>query len=473
MKFMDRLRNFIAARKRTEEGAGSISLMVASLAVTIMAGMALTSATLSLSTTYDQLSQRQADAAVDLALNDAVNIMNAGNCFIAQSNSPDGKWRWQIFKTKNEQMPMDNNEPNVYSGCPTYEDKWVLIVATGKGRENTLSKKIAVYKTYGTASTKKPEIIIGDTGSRAIPQAITGKKIVLNNNKKIEQDPGVTGSNGSMYVGSEGLTCDNSEMKINVSSVKGTASDQLTNCPVYGDFNSQKTSNFGANSYLYGDLCSTVSVASESAPMIKGNLKNADASCASKVKGTFYGYLPDPRDGIKFTGTQCSDWSTMSAKIMGMKGDENMADLRDCPAAQINSSLNTTSAKELEIQGNITILLNEGSNVKNLEISSVDGKPYTLSFATPSPLSSISESKCGVPGSTNTYNNITYGSGTSGVLYSACSLTVSNSIINGQVYAGETLTMSSSSLNYSLVELPYAFRSVKDIGKGSQLIRVY
>lgn len=473
MKFMDRLRNFIAARKRTEEGAGSISLMVASLAVTIMAGMALTSATLSLSTTYDQLSQRQADAAVDLALNDAVNIMNAGNCFIAQSNSPDGKWRWQIFKTKNEKMPMSNEQDDVYSGCPTYEDKWVLIVATGKGRDNTFSKKIAVYKTYGTASTKKPEIIIGDTGSNAIPQAITGKKVVLTNNKKIEQATGVTGSNGSMYVGSEGLNCVDSEMKINIHS-SNTANSQITRCSIYGDVNTNgKGQSYFSASPLYGDLCSTVSVTSQSAPMIKGNLKNTDASCASKVKGTFYGYLPDPRDGVKFTETQCSSWSTMREKIMGMKGDKNMADLRGCTAAQINSTLNSSGGKTILLQGNVTILLNEGASAQNIAISSTDGKPYTLSFATPSPLSSVSESKCGVPGSTNTYNKITYSSGTSGVLYSACSLTVNNSTINGQLYAGETLTMDSTSLNYSLVELPYAFRSVKDIGKGRQLIRVY
>lgn len=469
---MDRLRNFIAARKRTEEGAGSISLMVASLAVTIMAGMVLTSATLSLSTTYDQLSQRQADAAVDFALNEAINKFNAGACF-SVSGTKGNEWRWQIFKTKNEKMPMSNKEPDVFPGCPTYEDKWVLIVATANGRDNASSKKIAVYKTHGYASGTNLENITGETASSSVPQAITGKKVVLSNNKKIEQATGVTGSNGSMYVGSEGLSCVDSEMKINIHS-SNTVNNQITRCSIYGDVNTNGSGqSYFSTSPLYGDLCSTVSVTSQSAPMIKGNLKNADASCASKVKGTFYGYLPDPRDGVKFTGTQCSSWGTMRAKIMEMRGDENMADLRGCTAAQINSTLNTSGGKTIPLQGNVTVLLNEGASAQNITISSADGKPYTLSFATPSTLSSVSESKCGVTGSTNTYNNIKYDSGTSGMLYSACSLTVNNSTINGQVYAGETLTMSSSSLNYSWVDLPYAFRTVKDIGRGKELIRVY
>lgn len=459
-----KIKEFFSVRQMNEEGAGSISLMVVSLAVVIMAGMVATTATMGMATTYDQLSQREANTSAENALNDAVGKLTADKCSstIYQPNS--NGWRWQIFKTANEKMPLSHEEENVFSGCPTKDDKWVLIVATGKGRDNALTSKTAVYK------------ILGDVSS-VIPQAITGKGVstvsgTVSNPNEINKAYGLSGTNGSMYVGTDGLNCQNTNLNMNVVSLDGDP-DQLVDCPIKGDFKTNGTTNFGTNSYLYGDLCSTVSVTAESSAMIKGTA-TVSTSCNSKIRGNFYGYLPDPRDAVKFTGAQCNNWNTFSAAVNGLTGDKNMVDLRGCTSADLNATINSSTAnKKIVLQGNVTLLMNEGSGARNIIVSSLDGEPYTLSFATPSSVSSPSKSACKTAGSVNTYSNLTYQDGTSGILYSACGLTINNSSINGQIYSGEKLNFNNSDLNYSLVELPYAFRPVAPIGRAQQLVRVY
>lgn len=455
-----KIKEFFSVRQMNEEGSGSISLMVVSLAVVIMAGMVATTATMGMATTYDQLSQREADTSAENALNDAVGKLTAGKCSLTIYQPNSNGWRWQIFKTANEKMPVSPKEDNVFSGCPTKDDKWVLIVATGKGRDNALTSKTAVYKINGDVSS-------------VIPQAITANKATLSNNLGIQQDSGVSGSNGSMYIGTGGITCTNSELRINPTSLNGSPVNQFTNCPIYGDFTTARTGYLGTDSYLYGDMCSVVSMTTASRAMVLGKRTESAATCGPKVKGTFYGYLPDPRDGVKFSGGQCGTWSTFNAAITSLTGDRNMVDMRGCTAANLNGTINSTANYTITLKGNVTILLNEGMGAQNLTVKSFDGKPYTLSFVTPSAVSNSDTSTCGVANSTNTFNNIKYDPGISGMFYSACSVSITNSTINGQIYAGEDLNLQSSKLTYNLVELPYAFRPVADIGRAQQLVRVY
>lgn len=467
MRIWTKIREFFSKRKRNNDGAGSIGLMVVSLTVTIMAGMVATSAYMSLAVTYDQLSQREADAAAETALNDAVGRFTAGSC--GSANGTTTNWRWQIFKTANDKMPLSAKESGMFLGCPTLGDKWVLIVVTGKGRDNTFSNKTAVYRVFGEDSLiEAPETNIG-----LVPQAITGKKITLRDNLGIQQDSGVSGSNGSMFIGAGGLTCVNSEMRMNIASLNGTPANQFSNCPVYGDVTTARAGYFNADSYLYGDMCSAVNMTSASRPMVKGVRTESAATCGPKVKGTFYGYLPDPRDAVKFSGAQCNDWNTFRAAVMNMSGGDNMVDLRGCTATDLSRTINGTGDKTINLQGDVTILINEGMNAQKITVSSADGKPYNLNFATPSTVSNGSDSTCGLANSTNSYSAIKYNDGITGMFYSACNLSITGSTINGQIYAGETLDMSSSKLTYSLVGLPYAFRPVVDIGKAQQLTRVY
>lgn len=475
-------------RERGEQGSGLMTVLGVSLVVTIAAGTITSSIVMASNLTSEKLSQQQADAAAEAGIADAVHIYQTGNCVASSPMHDSPKYKYNFYRSNSENYPTTKGETGTYAGCPgdsgegsgSKADRWVMIESTGYGKNNMSKAKTAVFK-------------INPANMSVIPQVITANKIDIQYPFNLNAEPAATGSTASIYTSNficNVETNDSSRSIINAN-LKYDSDTNLVpvgNCIINGNIEANISSG-DENVDLKGMEINGNICANKGFQNIEGlnGAKRTSINIPCNYEGQRYGYVPDMSNAIKPTIEACTDWNKLKTQIESAsqqnKGEGNIFDLTVCGSGIDKTGLRkltyddatTSGARDLTVNGDITLVFDKGFLWRNSTIKSSSSKKHTVNFILPSKTASEDNSSVSSGSGTSFFSNVKYDSGISGVIYTPSNFTnYSGTEINGQIYAGGIYTArGTSTIKYMPVGLPNAEKKIKDIGRAPDLIRVY
>lgn len=425
---MKKMRENIRTRMKQhkdETGGGLITVVGVSLVVTVVVGTVLTSAAVSTQFTYSITNQQQADNASEAGIQQAVSAISIGEC---SDTVTDDLFDYTVYTSDADAQPTSVEDATVRVGCPTDDDKWVLVESVGKGANDAMSTLTGVFDV--------------STGSDTLAHAITAKNVDLRTAGKMNIAPGVEKNQATIYSDNtpECATTNpiDATLYINNTDIK-----KFNNCLINGDVKAKDNILVEPSSTINGDVCS-LKDATGASDSIKGRTLKNDPDCATY--GGYYGYVPNiPSDVVKFTNKQCISWSTFSTALENLGPGDHVIDATSCNNFVFVSSQYN---KPLELQGDLTIVKNDISMYR-IDVTSVVPEAVTFNVVAPSGSSNPDASTCGNPTAANaSVREVTYANGVHGMLYTPCSVNLWDSDITGQVYAGEKFTMTNGEFTY-------------------------
>lgn len=449
-----KLRDRIAEARKDESGAGGlISLLGVGILVTVIAMSAASISTFSVSVANNNLSSRQAIDAADSAIAEAMLKLKKNGC---QSRLDTADYSYAIYRSSNKTAPTAIGASGLQAGCPTGSDKWVMIEAKGKGMNNQERTVIATYKWT-------------PSGTVVIPEAINSGQATSLSGAKVSNDLGIIGpatiytKRTTDWTSSETLNCQNSNIEANIH-VESTSRFPLNSgCVINGNFGSKHDVDLSKGTIL-GTACSVGTVNNPS--NAAGGSKSRFADC--DYMGSSYGYKPNASTALKLSGTQCTNMTTLK-NLLESQVNPVMVDSTGCSS---NSIWGSTAAKVLQLKTDITFLMNS-TTVTNLTIQPSGAFSPTFSIVDPSSVESSLTQKCRSAGSKMHIKNVTYTEGTSGMIYTACSLELTDSKIIGQLYGGDKVSLNSTELKYKPIDLPGTSTEPTRFKNTLNLVRVY
>lgn len=439
-----------------DEGSGLITILGVTMVVGIVATSVTMSAAVSTNFTYTQLNSQQASDFSDAAMADAVSMLSNDDigynaCFYEHN---DGKvstknYDYTVYHSSGAEVPVNGvDDPQVEQGCPTSEDNWVLVKVDGKGRQDTLSSETAVYE-------------IAKSNEEYMPHALQAGKVDLKGVGDLSVAQGVSASQPTIFVNDGNLVeqtvyCDkNRAIKANVffnndntdGSTTAFPGGSTEGCLIEGELIGNGGLTISLLNTINGDVCSHKDV-SDNSNAVKGQVLRNQEDCG--FYGTMYGYVPQPTAIVKpysDSTRHCRDWATVQAYLESLPDDKHhIIDLSACNV--LGGTANPL--KPLNISADMTILIQDQGRTNLLSsttISSKDGKDHVFNIVRPSTDANASSSS--ICTTVDNVDKVQFNKGVHGMIYTPCSLNVSNSNIIGQIYSGNKLTMAgNSSLSY-------------------------
>lgn len=450
----NKLRDRFSEARKDESGAGGLlSLLGVGLLVTVIAMSAASIATFSVSVASNNLSSRQAVDSANSAASEALSKLTKNGC---QSRHNTTDYSYSIYRSAHKTAPTSTGSPSLQAGCPTGSDKWVMIEAKGKGMNDQERTVISTYKWT-------------PSGSVVIPEAINSGQATVLTGSKVYSDLGTIGpatiytKKASSWSSSESLNCQDSNVTANVH-VENTSKFSLNSgCVIKGNFASKFDVDLSRVS-VQGSACSVGSITNPS--NAAGGSKSRLANC--DYRGSSYGYKPNTTSALKLSGTQCTNF-TILKNLLESQANPVIVDSTSCSS---NTMWNTSSAKVLQLKTDITFIMNPAS-ITNLTIQPAAAFSPNFSIIDPSSAASSTAQTCRASGSKMSIKNVTYTDGTSGMIYTACSLELTGSKITGQLYGGDRVSLNSSELKYKPIELPGTTIEPTKFKNTLNLVRVY
>lgn len=457
-KFIELIKERLS--QRDNEGAGLVSILGVSMIVLIVAGSVTASAAISTTFTYSQLSSQQATDYAEAGLTDAIAKYESGVCQNSASNE-NSSYSYSVYRSSSSVEPPTNvNDPQTKPGCPQPEDNWLIVKSVGKGINNAESTKTGIYKIVG-----KDENIL--------PHAITTSTLDTKTIETLQTANGLSSNQPSILLNGTSafrhtfLICDKNNSIDATVNINNQGLRSVDNCTINGNVKIKAALSPKTTVDINGNLCTQDVL--YAVPKVKGTITRNDPNCS--IVGSKYGYVPKAESitTLRSTENACRSWDGFASYMKNLeKTQDHIIDVRGCNLYRI---LNTTASETLEISTNITLLTND-ITMNTLNINSKADKDVSFNFVTPSTTSSPNNSTntTALCGADNNVTELNYGTGVHGIIYTPCSITINNSSITGQIYAGNKVKLDQTSLTYMPTEFTDPVDTIQD--SKTSLVRV-
>lgn len=440
------------AQRKDEDGVALITLIGVTLITFILMATITTSTTLSVFSTNMQLSQQQARANAESGLQFAEQLYTNGNTYNGRNSDGrdtrdfcDPAWKFEdedynfTFEFKrviSDTIPANSTANNVRDGCPltSHErsngtkvaaDNYLMVVATGKGNNNTTSTVMRVYENIDYESRFIPENTVINAESVNLREA---------GNIHIGQASGVT---TQPAIQTSNLLCENSgntPHQINAHIAADGNVKFNSNCVVSGDV---LASSIDTRTLVNGDTC-----ARNSATNTVSHLADSPSNCLSIGERNIEYSIPSSVTG--YDSVAVNGGANNSVELIEEATTPRIVDAR----AFSEPSANRLSNQTITVNTDVVFIVKSGIVIDNLTVKA--GKNGgSLSFL-------IDDSNS----ATNEFNAVTYEDGATGAINvdrNGGGLILRNSSLKGWVSVGNSQSVDirgTTSLEYYPVGLP-------------------
>lgn len=457
VNFMENIYTMIRDRKESfgqDKGAGLVTVFAFCLAAAMIMLSITSLAAFSASANSTKLSTQQADDAAESGASEAVYRYMQGDCANSvntQNSADNNKYIYNIYRNSSPHYnPRASNDTLMY-GCPTKNDRWMIVDVTGFGKNNnaTVHKKI-YYNIQSSENVNFPQAVKATTVGLDASTVANAPGTQINN-------PLITADGG--YISCRATSFVNANIR-----QSGTTFPSNILCGVNGDVSSEGVVNASTDTSksIAGDSCSKKALTSTLKGRTLGKVSEYNASC--NVSSMIYGYVPATETENPYRRTltpeQCDTWDHFQKTIEGINNPtvEITIDTTNCNNLQGTLSSPSVEQKKLIVKANLTFIMPEGITMSNIDIVANPAatsilNSYNVNFVMPSTTSGDNTFTC--PSERNSVvTNLNYTSKTGGMLYTPCSLRLVNSSITGQVYGGDLVQMMSSTVLFRPIGLP-------------------